>query len=258
MKKNKGRLRQQWFVIKELTTREIKRRYSRSYLGIVWSVLNPLLTMLVISLIFTQIFRRSIENFPVYFLTGNIIWTLFTTATRGGMTTIVDNKNMLIRVKYPMEVFILARVWTAVVNFGYSFVAYIAIFFAFKTQLNIYVLYLPVIIFLVTLFSLGISQILSVAYIFFGDVKHLYSVLLTLWMYCSAIFYPADKLEGVIRRVIDANPMFAYINCARKVVMWGEFPSIADNLQMILWAFASYMLGRYILKKNRTKIMVHL
>ena len=84
--------KQYWFVIRELTSREIKRKYSRSKLGIVWSVLNPLLTMAVMSMIFSYMFKHSIENYPIYYLCGNVIWQLFTGATNSAMTTLVDNK----------------------------------------------------------------------------------------------------------------------------------------------------------------------
>ena len=124
--------KQYWFVIKELTSREIKRKYSRSYLGIVWSVLNPLLSMCVISLIFTQLFHRSIENFPIYYLTGSIIWTMFTGATNAAMTSLVDNKMLLIKVKFPMNIFILSRVYTSLVNFLYSLVAYVIMLVVFR------------------------------------------------------------------------------------------------------------------------------
>ena len=115
------RKKQYAFVIKELVSREIKRKYARSSLGIIWSVLNPLLSMAVLSMIFTTIFKRSIENFQIYYLTGNIMWGLFTHATDSAMTALVDNKKLLIKVKLPMQVFPLARCCTALVNFGYVY-----------------------------------------------------------------------------------------------------------------------------------------
>ena len=90
------------FVIRQLTSREIKRKYARSYLGIVWSVLNPLLSMTVLSLIFSQIFQRSIENYPIYYLTGYLLWQTFTGATNASMTALADNKMLLLKVKFPM------------------------------------------------------------------------------------------------------------------------------------------------------------
>lgn len=247
--------KQYFFVIKELTGREIKRKYSRSYLGILWSVLNPLLSMTVISLIFSQIFRRSIENFPIYYLTGYILWLAFTGATNAAMTTLVDNKSMLIKVKLPMEIFILARVYTALVNFGYSLVAYVVILLVFHITPKWTMLLFPVIVVFLFLFALGISYILAVAYVFFGDVKHLYSVLLTLWMYCSGIFYPVERLEGAIRAVIDNNPLFNFIDCARKVVMYGQIPGAADFIRIIFWGAGMYVFGYYIFRKHRNGVM---
>lgn len=247
--------KQNMFVIKELTGREIKRKYSRSYLGIFWSVLNPLLSMAVLSMIFTQIFSRSIENFPIYYLTGLIIWQLFTGATNSAMTTLVDNKMLLIKVKFPMEVFILARVYTALVNFGYSLIAYAVMLLVFRIPLKVEMLLLPVVILFLLLFSLGISYILATAYVFFGDVKHLYSVLLTLWMYCSALFYPVDSLEGFIRIVIENNPIFNYIDFARQIVMYGTIPGLTEIIRVVAWGIGMYVIGHHIYRKNKNEIM---
>lgn len=247
--------KQYFFVIKELTGREIKRKYSRSYLGILWSVLNPLLSMAVLSMIFSQIFRQSIDNFPIYYLTGYIIWLAFTGATNAAMTTLVDNKSMLIKVKLPMEVFILARVYTALVNFGYSLVAYVVMLLVFHITPKWTMLLFPVIILFLFLFALGIAYILATAYVFFGDVQHLYSVLLTLWMYCSAIFYPVERLEGAIRTVINNNPIFNYIDCARKIVMYGQIPGVAEFIRIILWGVGIYSFGYYVFRRHRNDIM---
>lgn len=252
---DKEQKKQYWFVIKELTGREIKRKYSRSYLGILWSVLNPLLSMAVLSMIFTQIFRRAIENFPIYYLTGYIIWLAFTGATNAAMTTLVDNKMLLIKVKLPMEVFILTRVYTALVNMGYSVVAYVIMLVVFRVTPKWTMLLFPVIIVLLFLFSLGIAYILATAYVFFGDVKHLYSVILTLWMYCSAIFYPVDNLEGFIRVVIEWNPIFNYIDAARSIVMYGQIPPTWEIVRMILWAACMYVFGYYIFRKHKNDVM---
>ncbi len=247
--------KQYFFVIRELTSREIKRKYSRSYLGVVWSVLNPILMMTVLSAIFTQMFERSIENYPIYYLTGYIVWHMFTNATNAAMTTLVDNKNMLIKVRLPMEVFVLARVYTALVNLGYSLIAYVLMLIVFRIKLNWVILIFPVIILFLLVFSLGISFMLSIAYVFFGDVKHLYSVFLTLWLYCSAIFYPVDRLDGIIRIVIEINPIFEYIDALRKIVMYGILPSVFDVLSMTIWSVTMFCIGYFIFKKNRNKVM---
>lgn len=251
--------KEQWkqyiFVIKQLTSREIKRKYARSYLGIVWSVLNPLLSMAVLSFIFSHMFNRSIENYPIYYLTGNLIWTFFSGATNAAMTTLVDNKAMLIKVKLPMEIFVYARVYTALVNLGYSLVAYAIMLIVFRIEITSTICFFPVIIFFEFLFSLGWALALSIAYVFFGDIKHLYSVLLTLWLYCSAIFYPVDMLPDYVRNIVVLNPIFNYINCARKVVQWGEMPTNLEILQMIVWGLVMLLIGWLIFEKNKEKVM---
>ena len=243
------------FVVRQLTAREIKRKYARSYLGIVWSVLNPLLSMAVLSLIFSQLFRRSIENYPIYYLTGYILWQTFTGATNAAMTTLVDNKMLLLKVKFPMDLFILTRVSTALINLGYSLVAYVLMLVVFQVTPKWTMLFSPVVIFCLIVFSLGISYMLATAYVFFGDIKHLYSVVLTLWMYCSAIFYPVEQLQGFIRVVIWNNPLYTYIHCLRKAVMYGTLPDTVEFLQMILWAAAIYGLGYGIFRRCRSKIL---
>lgn len=243
------------FVVRQLTAREIKRKYARSYLGIVWSVLNPLLSMAVLSLIFSQLFRRSIENYPIYYLTGYILWQTFTGATNAAMTTLADNKMLLLKVKFPMDIFILTRVYTALINLGYSLIAYVAMLIVFRVTPKWTMLISPFIILCLMVFALGISYILATAYVFFGDIKHLYSVVLTLWMYCSAIFYPIEQLQGIIRVVILNNPLYTYIHCLRKAVMYGAFPNTTEYLQMILWATGIYGLGYLVFRKSRNRIL---
>ena len=109
MRKNKEELKQYYFVIKQLVDREIKRKYARSFLGVIWSVLNPLMTMAVMSMIFSTIFKRTIENYPIYYLTGTIFWQLFSGATNSAMTALVDNRTLLLKVKLPKQTFVLAR-----------------------------------------------------------------------------------------------------------------------------------------------------
>lgn len=246
---------QYMFVIRQLTSREMKRKYARSYLGIVWSVLNPLLSMAVLSLIFSHMFRRNIENYPVYYLTGYLLWQAFTGATNAAVTTLADNKMLLLKVKFPMELLVLARVYTALVNLGYSLLAYAVMLIVFRIPLKWTAAAAPAVIGLLFLFSLGVSYVLASAYVFYGDVKHLYSVILMLWMYCSAIFYPIEQLRGSIRVLVQSNPVYAYIASLRNVILYGKMPEAAVWIQMILWGVGMWLLGQYVFRRNRNRIM---
>lgn len=247
--------KQYWFVIQELTSREIKRKYSRSKLGIVWSVLNPLLTMAVISAVFSQMFSKAIEHYPIYYLCGYILWQLFTTSTNTAMTALVDNKMMLIKVKFPMQIFVLARVYTAFVNFLYSLIAFAAMICIFRMRPSWTWFFMPVIVCCIVLFSLGISYILATAYVCFGDVKHLYSVFLTLWMYLSAIFYPVTSLPGIMQKIISWNPIFNFIDSLRCLILHASMPPAAEIIKIFVWGIGVYLVGQAVFRKNRNMIM---
>lgn len=253
--KSREQKRQYRFVMRELVAREVKRKYARSYLGVFWSVLNPLLSMAVLSLIFSHMFQRSIENYPVYYLTGLLIWNLFTGATNSAMTALADNKGLLIKVKFPMEIFVSARVYTALIQFGYSLIPYGVILLVFRIRLCWTVLLFPLILFFLLFFSMGTSFVLSIVYVFFGDIKHLYSVLLTLLLYCSAIFYPVGLLPGYARLLVSLNPVYSYIRCARDCVLYGIVPSWFFLFQMIFWGIFFFGAGTWLFEKNRGKLL---
>ena len=254
MEEKRQRLRQRLFLLGQLTGRELKRKYARSVLGVLWSVLNPLLSMAVLSLIFSRMFRRSIENYPIYYLTGTLLWQAFAGTTTASVTTLADNRPLLLKVKFPMELFLLTRGCAALINLGYSLIAYGVMLAVFRVPLGWAALTLfPVVLFLF-LFSLGVSFLLAAAYVFFGDVKHLYSVALTLWMYCSAIFYPVEQLSGPMRRVVEANPLYLFIACLRGAVLEQRFPSPWAMLAMAAWGAGMCALGALVFRALREKI----
>lgn len=247
--------RQYLFAVKQLVSREVKRKYARSYLGIIWSVLNPLMSMAVLSMIFSTIFKRSIENFPIYYLTGTIFWNLFSGATDSAMTALVDNRALLMKVKLSKQTFVIARMFTALTNFGYTCVAYVLMLLIFRIRPNPYMLLFPVVVFFIMLFSAGIGFMLSILYVFFGDIKYLYSVLLTLWMYMSAVFYPVDRLSGTMQWIIRKNPVYNYIEFARDIVLYGVMPEPVLWLKIIGWGCVSFGAGYLFFRKKENLVM---
>ena len=154
-----------------------------------------------------------------------------------------------------MELFILARAATALVNLGYSFLAYGVMLLVFRIPLSGAALAVVPVVACLSLFSLGMSYALAAAYVFFGDVKHLYAVALTLWMYCSAIFYPADQLSGPIRWVVEVNPLYLFIRVLRSAVMESQPPSGGELLLMVLWGGGVYLAGRGIFRACREAVL---
>lgn len=253
------RRKQYWFVIRELTSRELKRKYARSYLGVIWSVLNPLLHMAVMTMIFSYMFRRSIVNFPIYYLTGSTFWSLFSAATNQSMSALVDNRMLLMKVKLPKQTFVLSRIYTALVNFGYNCIAFALILAIYvirgKILLTWMLVLLPIDAFFSLLFAMGIGYILSIIYVFFADIKHLYSVLLTLWMYLSAIFYPVDSLPEYFRYAIGYNPVYVSIVIARRIIMDNMVPEYTLWIKLVLYGLGSFLIGYWVFRKNENKVM---
>ena len=253
--KNKTNWKQYFFIIRELTGREIKRKYARSFLGIVWSVLQPLMTMIVLALVFTHMFSRKIENFPVYLMCGQVIWGMYSGATNSAMTSLVDNKTLLIKVKFPKVIFPISRAATALVNLGYSMIALILIMIFFRIKPNWIMLLFPIDILFLFLFRLGIGYILSILYVFFADIKHLYSVFLTMLMYCSAIFYSVDSLSPFMQKVVGLNPVYNYIYIMRCCMLHASMPEISSILMMVLWGIGVYLIGSYIFRRSQNAVM---
>lgn len=248
-------IRQYAFVIRELTSREIKRKYARSSLGILWSVLNPLLHMVVMSLIFSTMFRRSIEKFPIYFLTGQIFWTLFSGATNSAMTALVDNRNLLVKAKLPKQTFVLSRIYTALVNFGYTCIAYVLMLAVFQINPSVTMLLFPIAVLSIISMSVGVGYILSVIYVFFADVKYLYSVFLTLWMYMCALFYPVTSLPEAMQTFIGCNPIYVTIAFARECVIYGRIPEVMMWIKLAAWSIGSLVVGLEVFKLKENQVM---
>ncbi len=246
---------QYYFVLKQLVSREIKRKYARSRLGIVWSVLNPLLSMAVLSMIFSTIFKRSIENYPIYYLSGMIIWQLFSGATTSSMSALVDNRSMLMKVKLSKSTFIISRILTALANYGYTFIAYVLMMIIFKVKPSIYMLLYPIPVFFILLFATGIAYLLATLYVFFADIGYLYSVLLQLWMYMSAIFFPVDGLAPAMRQIIENNPIYICIAFARDCMMYQTIPDVTLWVKMILWGVGSFAAGYLVFKWKENAVM---
>ncbi len=249
------RIRQYFFVIKELTEREIKRKYARSSLGILWSVLNPLLMMVVMSMIFSTMFKRSIENYPIYYLTGQMVWELFSGATNSAMTALVDNKTLLIKAKLPKHTFIISRVYTSLVNFGFTCLAYFLMLIIFGIKPSVTMLLFPVGMLFALIMSIGVGFILSTEYVFYADVKYLYGLLLRIVMYLSAIFYPVDMLSGIMQQAIRYNPIYLLVYFFRESVMYGRVPEDWVWIRLSVWSAAFMIIGGIVFKKQENRVM---
>ena len=201
MKINTEQIKQYLFVIRQLSSREIKRKYTRTYLGILWSVLNPLLMNLVMVLVFTTIFDTrggSIENFPVYLIIGQLMFGLFNEATTSALGSMLAAAPLIKKVYIPKYIFPLEKVGFAMVNCLFSFIALAIVMIVTGAPLHPTALLGLYPFLTLSVFSLGIGLMLAAATVFFRDIMHLWGVFTTALMYFSAVFYdPAQMTDQV-------------------------------------------------------------
>ena len=262
---NELQFKKSMVVLGSLVGKNIKNQYRRSVLGILWTVLNPLLNMLVMAFVFSKIFGRNSINmdYPVYVLSGNIVFSLMRSATTSSLTCMVNNYDLLTKTRIPYAVFPISNVLSSTVNFGFSLVALIIVMLVRMsvgvtfhwTMILIIFAWLPAILF----FSAGISFVLSVVYVRFRDIKHLYGVFLTLWMYSTPVFYSLDKMnlgKGYLT-AMSFNPMLHYLQSFRDLVN-GTIPSGKEFLICYGVGLGCLGLGYLIFRLSRKRLLLYI
>lgn len=245
------------FILKTLVGKDFKVKYRRSVLGVVWSVLNPLLMMIVMSAVFSYMFRFNIENFPLYLILGQIMFNLMSDATSGAMQSIIGAASLIQKIRIEKMVFPLEKVIFSLVNFLFSAIAAVAVMIYFRIMPTWDILFLPLCIVYVVAFSAGLGLILSSLAVFFRDVIHLWSVVLTAWTYATPLFYPLELLPDTLQFLIQFNPMYQYITYFRDIMMYGITPTLEQNLICIAMAAISLALGILVFRKTEHKFILY-
>ena len=174
-------------LLSELIARDIKIKYRKSVLGVLWTLLNPLFMMIILSIVFMNLFRFDVEYFPVYLLSGQLIFNFYSESTNTSMSAIMDNGPLIKKIYVPKYLFVLSRVSSSTINLLASFTALICVMLAMRVELHYMVLLAPIPLFFLIVFSLGVGLILSAITVKFRDVMHLYSVFVTALMYLTPV-----------------------------------------------------------------------
>lgn len=242
----------------ELVKRDIKIKYRRSVLGILWSVLNPLLFMAVITVVFSTIFKSDIENFPIYFLCGQIVFAFFSEATSMAQTSILGNGALIKKVYIPKYIFPISKVCSGLVNAGFSLIAIIImmVILQYIPPVTGLLFFIPLIY--VFLFSIGVSMLISALGVFFRDTIHLYSVFLTVLSYFSALFYPVDIVPAQYQVFLRFNPVYVFIEYFRELMLYGRIPGLEANILCIAHCVLVLVIGYYTFKKSENKFILYI
>ena len=245
------------FLFTELVKRDFLQKYKRSSLGILWSLLNPLLNLLVMSLVFKEFFGRTTAHYTIYLFSGNIVMAFFRESTKGGMSSLMSNARIFTTINVPKYLFLLSKEVSAAIDFMLTLVVYFifvaldGIPFSFRFLTLIF----PVVC--LFLMCIGIGMILSALYVFFRDTEYLYDVFLTLLNYLSAIFYTVDRFSPEAQRMFLCNPVYVYIKFFRMVVIDGKIPGLKYLALCMIFPAFFLAIGCIVYKKWNTRFLYY-
>ena len=252
------KLKKNQFLFEELVKRDFKKKYKRTVLGMAWSLLSPLLMLLVMRLVFTQFFGATMEHYTTYLFCGNLIFACFSESTALGMTSLLENADIFSKVNVPKYLFLLSKNIQGLINFGLTLCVFFlfcvldGITFTWKLILLVY----PVCCLI--LFNIGVGLILSALFMFFRDIQYLWSVFTQLLMYMSAIFYTIDQYTYTVQCLFLLNPIYLFIRYFRKIVIDATIPTVWFHLLMLADVVIVLGIGCWMYKKYNHKFLYYI
>ena len=251
-------LRANQFLFAELIKREFKKKYKGTVLGMVWSLLMPLLTLLVMRVIFGGFFGSNVDNYTTYLFCGNLVFSYFNESCSQGMLSLRNNADIFTKIKVPKYLFLLAKNVQTLINFAMTLAVFLllcgldGITFTWKFILLLY----PIVCLL--LLNIGVGLILSALFVFFRDMQYLWTVFVQLLMYVSAIFYTTDGFSPTMQTLLHGNPVYLCITYFRQIVLYGNIPAWCFHLLMLAFSLVSVAIGTFIYKKYNHKFLYYL
>ena len=252
------------FLIKQLISRDFKVKYKRSVLGILWSLLYPVLMMAVMAMVFSQMFKFRMDgvNYLVYLMTGLVMFNYFSEASNAAMVSVVSNFGLINKVYIPKYIFPISKVLFIGINFLLTLIPLFVIVLVTgsgetKCIISFWYLILPYIFLCMLMFTAGLGLLLSTISVFLRDMFYIYGIILTIWNYVTPIFYDINIIPASLQPIFKMNPLYIFINGARTVILFGKSPSGIDILLMFLIGFGTLLLGSVVFKKNQDKFIYY-
>lgn len=255
------------FLMRQLIVRDFKVKYKRSVLGVIWSLLNPLLMMSVMAIVFTNMFRFKVDgvNYLVYLMTGLIMWNFFSESTNLAMGSVRDNFSLMNKIYIPKYIFPICKVLFVSINFILTLLPWLLIVFLSKFGLGEFACYIGwKYIFLIyifvclIIFTAGVGLLLSCAAAFLKDVVYIYGIILMIWNYLTPVFYSIEILPQKLKFFFTLNPMYQFLDSARDIVLFAKSPSLTRMLLLGGIAVVTFGIGSLIFKKNQDKFIYYI
>lgn len=244
------------YLYLQLVKRDFNKKYKRSLLGVFWSVLSPLLTFLVMVMVFTHFFGRTTPHYNVYLFTGIVVFGYFTEATKGGMNSFTSGSSLYSKLRVPKLLFMVTSNTQALLNFSLTFIV-LVLFILFDDLLSWQIIFLVFPTICMSLLNVGIGLILGTMYVFFKDVQYLYSVFTRLLRYVSAIFYSIDSYPEHIQQLFYLNPVFVYVNYYRQVIIYQQIPSLFYHGLCLFYGVFFLLFGLLVYSRFHKKFIYY-
>ena len=244
-------------LFRQLVSRDFKSKYKRSILGIFWSFLNPLLTMMVQYIVFSTLFRNSIENFPVYLLTGIVFFNFFNEAINLGMTSITGNASLIKKVYMPKYIYPLSRIASSMINFMLALIPLFLVILITGTKLSFAILLLVFDILCLVGFVTGMGLLLTTSMTFFQDTQFLWNVISMIWMYLTPLFYPESIIPNSWIHIYRLNPLYQFITFARTCIIQGVSPQPEMYFGCVASAGIMLLLGMAVFKRYQDRFILY-
>lgn len=242
----------------ELFKRDFKKKYYKSVLGMLWTLLNPLLMMTVMTIVFSTLFRRSVEYYPVYYLCGFVLVNFNNGATSQALNSIFNNRGLIRKIRVPTYMFCLSTVLLNAFTMVISLIPLLLVVLVTGAPMTPLMLLIPIPLLLTFLFTTGLSLMLSIVGVFFRDMAHLYPIFTTVWVYITPMFYPISIIPQPYRFLWDLNPMVHYIGLMRDIVLYGTMPSERTLIIAVCYSVLMLLTGAYVFRKYQNKCYIHL
>ena len=243
-----------WFyreLLWNLAHREVTQRYKQSILGYAWVIINPLAQLLVMNFVFSTILKVNSLGVPfIIFLSVALIpWNLFTQSLISSTSALVSNSNLITKIYFPREILVYATIIAKIVDFFYSCIVLVVLFIFYWTSISINILWIPLILVIQLIFTMGLSLILATFNLFYRDIQYLLNLVLMVWMYLTPIMYPAEMLPARYRFIFTLNPMAVIINAFRQVMLSGSGPNLNSLGIALLMSIGVFLFGFLLFKK---------
>lgn len=244
----------------QLVSRDLKLKYRRSVLGYLWSILNPLFIMIIMAIVFSQMFKQSnITNYPIYLMSGQVIFNFMNLSTKSAIQSINGSASLLKKANLPKYVFTVSKITSGLIDCIFSMGALFIVMIFTGGTFSWHLILFPVVLAQEFVFNLGLGMFLAATNVFFRDIQYIYNAITTAWLYLTPMFYPIEYLPETLRYfVVHCNPMYAYATQLRCLTLYNTVPDLSMVIYGTADAVLILLLGIWVFNKTQDKFILYI